>query len=69
VAIGFVITVPIVGLLNSMARGEGIDEFEYLISQLQQGALWSVFTIIGYLFLLGWWLLFVFNRELLISSK
>ncbi len=29
-----------------------MNEFEHLVSQLQQGAIWSVFTIIGYLFLL-----------------
>jgi hypothetical protein len=27
--------------------------------QLQQGALWPIFVIIGYLFLVGWWILFI----------
>ncbi|WP_203364566.1 hypothetical protein [Bacillus sp. REN10] len=51
-AIVFTLTVPIVSLINSIGRVEGMNEFEHLVSQLQQGAIWSVFTIIGYLFLL-----------------
>ncbi|MDF2680940.1 MAG: rane protein [Brevibacillus sp.] len=38
-----------------------MNEFEHFISQLQQGAIWSLFTIIGYLFLLAWWVLFLFK--------
>ncbi|WP_431803197.1 hypothetical protein [Halobacillus andaensis] len=59
VAVMFTLTVPIVSLTNSIGRPEGMDEFEYLVSQLQQGAVWSIFTLIGYFFLLGWWGLFL----------
>jgi hypothetical protein len=60
-AIIFAITVPIISLINSIGRVEGMNEFEHFISQLQQGAIWSLFTIIGYLFLLAWWVLFLFK--------
>ncbi|MFJ8260976.1 hypothetical protein ACIQ4I_03310 [Rummeliibacillus sp. NPDC094406] len=59
IAIVFTLTVPIVSLVNSIGRAEGRNEFEHLVSQLQQGAIWSVFVIIGYLFLLVWWVLFL----------
>ncbi|MBX9975206.1 hypothetical protein [Cytobacillus firmus] len=57
-AIVFIIFIPIVSIVNSIDRAEGMDEFEYLVSQLQQGANWSIFTIIGYLYLLVWWGIF-----------
>ncbi|RFB11411.1 hypothetical protein DZB84_21005 [Bacillus sp. HNG] len=57
-AIVFIILIPIVSILNSIGRAPGIDEYEHLISQLQLGATWSIFTIIAYMFLLVWWVLF-----------
>lgn len=62
VAIVITITIPIISLINSIGRAEGRNEFEYLVSQLQQGAIWSFFVIIGYLFLLVWWALFLFKK-------
>lgn len=58
VTLMFTVTIPIIFLINSIGRTEGMNEFEHLISQLQQGAIWSIFTIVGYLFLLVWWALF-----------
>lgn len=62
-AIIFAVTVPIISLNNSIGRAEGMNEFEHLIRQLQQGAIWSIFTIIGYLFLLVWWVLFLLKSK------
>ncbi|WP_438824948.1 hypothetical protein [Bacillus sp. JJ722] len=62
-AIVFTISIPIVSLINSIGRAEGMNEFEHLVSQLQQGAIWSIFTIIGYLFLLVCWVLFLFKSK------
>lgn len=59
----FAVTVPIISLINSIGRAEGMHEFEHLISQLQQGAIWSIFTILGYLFLLVWWVLFLLKNK------
>jgi energy-coupling factor transporter transmembrane protein EcfT len=70
-AILFTVTIPAVGLTNSIGREEGMNEFEHLISQLQQGAIWSLFTVTGYVFLAGWclWLLFsTIKRKQVISS-
>lgn len=59
VAIVFTVTIPIIGLINSIGRAEGINEYEHLISQLQQGEIWSMYIILGNLFLLLWWVLFL----------
>jgi len=59
VAIVFTVTIPITGLINSIGRAEGINEYEHLISQLQQGEIWSMHIILGNLFLLLWWVLFL----------
>ncbi|WP_164669771.1 hypothetical protein [Virgibacillus doumboii] len=58
-AIVITVTVPVVSLINSIGRTEGMNEFEHLVSQLQQGAIWSVFVVLGYLFLLLWWISFL----------
>ncbi|WP_174615290.1 hypothetical protein [Virgibacillus ihumii] len=63
VAIVFTVTVPVIGLLNSLGRTEGMDELEYLVNQLQQGSVWSIVVIIGYLYLLIWWFLFLFKSK------
>ncbi|QHA90863.1 hypothetical protein [Bacillus sp. N1-1] len=68
VAILFTVTVPIIVLINSIGRAEGMNEFEHLVSQLQQGAIWSYFTSIGYLFLLLWWVLFLFKSRVNYTS-
>ncbi|MFC4323093.1 hypothetical protein [Litchfieldia salsa] len=62
-SIVFSITVPIVSMLNSIERANEANEFEHLISQLQLGAVWSIFTIAGYLYLVVWWILFFFKRR------
>lgn len=51
------ITVPIVGLLNSIGRFDELNEFQHLVSELQQGSLWAVYACSGYLFLVVWWIM------------
>lgn len=58
IAIFFTVTVPFIILISSIGRAEGLNEFEHLVNQLQQGSFWSIYTIIGYLYLLVWWVLF-----------
>jgi hypothetical protein len=63
----FVVTVPITALLNSIGRVEGINEFEHLVGQLQQGEIWSMYVLIGYLFIVIWWFVFFLWKE--VKSK
>ena len=63
IAIVLTLAIPLVSLINSIGRPEEMNEFEYLVSQLQQGAIWSVFVMVGYLFLIVWWSLFLFKSK------
>ncbi|MDQ0232656.1 hypothetical protein [Metabacillus malikii] len=51
------VTVPIVSLINSIGRAESMNEFAHFISQLQHGAIWSIYTVVGYSLLVLWWVL------------
>jgi hypothetical protein len=50
------ISIPIVGILNSVPRPDGLNEFEHIFIMLQEGAMWSVYIACGYAILLLWWL-------------
>lgn len=63
IAIVLTMTVPVISLINSIGRAEGLNEFEHLVTQLQQGAIWSIYTIIGFLFLIVWWVIFLFKNK------
>lgn len=63
IAVVFAITVPIISMLSSIGREEGLNELEHLVNQLQQGAVWSIYVVIGYLYLLVWWLLFLSKNK------
>jgi hypothetical protein len=64
-AIIFSITIPITSLSNSIGRDASTNELEHLLSQLQQGAFWAIFEVIGYIYLLTWWVLILLkNRKM-----
>lgn len=63
VAIILTVTVPITHFINSMYRPRGMNEFELLVSQLEQGALLSIFVLMGYLYLLLWGFYFYTREE------
>ncbi|MFB0832662.1 hypothetical protein ACEU2D_24115 [Brevibacillus laterosporus] len=51
----FVCTIPFIGLIHSIERQDGLNEFEYFRGQLQQGEMWTTYSIVGYVYLLVWW--------------
>lgn len=57
-----VITVPIVSLLNSIGRAEG-TELDYLISSISQWSLWVIFVLLGYMYMLYWWIQFFLRTK------
>ncbi|WP_349407919.1 hypothetical protein [Pseudalkalibacillus sp. SCS-8] len=69
IAIFFAITVPIVSIFNSIGREEGLNEYEYFIKELEHGTFWSIYVIIGYMFILVWWFLLIFNKKLYKSNN
>jgi ribose/xylose/arabinose/galactoside ABC-type transport system permease subunit len=62
------IIVQMVGLLNSIGREKGVNEWEHLVNQLVQGELWSLFVVIGYFYLCVWLVLFFSNKKFLIKK-
>ncbi|MEK5482028.1 hypothetical protein [Viridibacillus sp. FSL R5-0888] len=38
------------------------NEFEHLVTQLQQGSFWSIYVIIAFLYLLVWWVMFLIKN-------
>jgi len=64
-AILFAITIPLIGILNSIERTQGINEFEYLFIQLQKASLWAIYSVLGYLYLFIFCILtFVKSRKI-----
>ena len=57
IAILVIVSVPMVSLMNSIGRPLEMNEFEFLAREFKQGALWAIFTIVGYLYLLVWFIL------------
>jgi hypothetical protein len=67
IAIGLTITVPIISMANSLGRARGINELEHLVAQLQQGSIWSIYAVIGSLYLFVYWVLFFIKNK--VNSK
>lgn len=59
ITIIFSLLVPIMGLVYTVGRTEGLNEFGYLFAQLKARDPWAFFIILGYLYLLVWWYFFV----------
>ncbi|MGE7954400.1 hypothetical protein [Lysinibacillus xylanilyticus] len=63
ITIVLTITIPISNIINSIGREKGVDEFEHLVTHLQQGSTWSIYAIIGFLYLLVWWVLLLIKNK------
>ncbi|KYG89823.1 hypothetical protein A0U40_08830 [[Bacillus] sp. KCTC 13219] len=59
----FAITVPIISFIHSIERKLGEDELHYFISRLQQGDIWTVYVILGYLYILIWWGCYFYKKQ------
>lgn len=58
------VSIPITGIINSIDRAAGFNEFEHLVIHLQQGSIWAIYILIANLYLLVWLVLFfVKNRN------
>ncbi|WP_316572402.1 hypothetical protein [Neobacillus sp. YIM B06451] len=57
------ITVPIISVLNSIGRAEGINEFEHLVAQLQRGSIWSIYVVIGFIYLFAYWAVIIIKNK------
>lgn len=70
ISILFSITIPFLGIINSIDRIEGFNELEHLFIQLQKGSIWAIYSVIGCLYLLIWLMLYLINsRKIKLISK
>jgi hypothetical protein len=63
IAVVVTASIPIVGFVNGMEREEGQNELDQLILNLQQGSIWAIYIVLGYIFLLVWWFFFFSNKK------
>lgn len=56
--------VPILSFMNSTYREYDMNEFEHLLSELQNGELWSIIVIIGYILIFSWWGIFWRDKKI-----
>lgn len=59
ITIIFSLLVPTVSFVYTVGRTEGLNEFGYLFAQLKARNPWSLFIVLGYLYLVVWWYFFV----------
>lgn len=57
-----VVTVPAISFINSIGR-TAPNEFHHLIIHLKQGSPWAIYALLGYLFILVWWMFFLKNNN------
>lgn len=62
ITIVLTVSVPIISFANSIGREKGVNEFEHLVTHLQQGSFWSIYVIIAFLYLLVWWGMFLIRN-------
>ncbi|WP_053366452.1 hypothetical protein [Bacillus sp. FJAT-27245] len=53
-----ILTVPVVSLVKSIPRTAG-NELEFLFKSLFEGSVWAFYVLAGYLFIAGWWAIFL----------
>ena len=70
ISIIFAITIPLLGIVKSIERTKGLNELEYLLIKLQKGSFLAIYSVIWYLYLLIWLILFlVKSRKIELINK
>ncbi|MFB1082628.1 hypothetical protein [Jeotgalibacillus sp. JSM ZJ347] len=60
-----VLLIPVISILSSATSIRLIEqnEYEFFLSQLQQGALWTIFSVAGYSLILMWWIRLLLEKR------
>ncbi|QFT87559.1 hypothetical protein FIU87_02745 [Bacillus sp. THAF10] len=62
------ILLPIVFILFSIGRPEGMNELEHYVFQLKEGSLWSILVSLGFAYLFVYWvLIFIKEKEMTVA--
>lgn len=56
------ISIPVVGMVNGIYRGENQNEMEQWLSHLRTGELWAIYLLFGYIYVIVWWGLLIRNK-------
>ena len=59
ISIIFVISTPLIAMINSIGRKVGHNEMEHWVSNLQLGSIWALYVLIGSFYIIFWWLMFL----------
>lgn len=57
------ISVLVIQIFNSIGRRDGMNELDHLFSRFEMGDTWAIFVIIGYIYIVIWWTIFLLNRR------
>lgn len=58
----FTLSIPVVGLVHGIYRGENQNELEQWLSDLVKGEIWAFYLLFGYIYVIVWWVLLIRNR-------
>jgi len=50
---------PLVSFVYSVGRTEGLNEFQYILEQVNGGNLWAIFILASHLYFIVWWFIFL----------
>ena len=65
IAIIFSFTIPIISIINSVGRNEGVNEFKHLLINVKNWEIWAIYLLIGYMYILIYisFIVINFNRR------
>ena len=69
IAIVLTIIVPITSIINSLFLDLGTNELTHLISELQAGAKWSIFAVLGYIYMVIYISIFFIKKFISMYQK
>jgi hypothetical protein len=59
-AVPIALSIPVVGIINGIeSRLEHHDELEQWLLHLRNGSLWAYYILLGYIYLIVWWVRFI----------
>lgn len=59
-----IVVIALIEIFNNVHRnGRGPSEAEFFLSQLRQGSIWAILSLMGYLYLIYWWVTFLKRRK------
>ncbi|RLL44937.1 hypothetical protein D8M04_08660 [Oceanobacillus piezotolerans] len=61
--------IPLIAFVFSVQRPDNFNEFDYYVKEIQQGNYWAIFLTVGYVYLIGWFILLIVDLSVYLSSN